>query len=350
MRIWRRFVLAGLMVVLAAGWALATEVEEPLLDEFRRQLKREYFSVGAVMQYVFDYQNERVSDGNNGFTVATMRLKLRGDFDAGFGYYFQTDFTTSPAILDAFMYYRVSPGLVFRTGQFKSPFSAEHLISSPDIDFVDRSRVVSALVPGRQIGAQINGDIAGRVVNYNMGLFNGNGTGSGGNDNSNFMYAGRLTLSPSIFSEEEESNLLRVGINAAYSNDSSARLANGRLTGFSGERMMVGADVRFTADRILLAGEYIRAELERSGGTESKPEGFYATAGYMITNRVQALMRWDSLDTDHLFPGECRSDMIIGGINFWPTGTSELQLNYIVDSDDNDLKRNQVLINAQIVF
>ena len=70
---------------------------------------------------------------------------------------------------------------------FKAPFSKEFLIGADAIDFVNRSRVVAVLAPGRQIGLQARGRLnPGIPVDYNLGIFNGNGYGGNSNDNNDF--------------------------------------------------------------------------------------------------------------------------------------------------------------------
>jgi len=325
------------------------ESTEPDLSAFKKYFKNDYFSIGAIMQFVFDYQNERVTTGQNGFNIANMRLQLKGEFDGGFGYFFQTNFTSSTTILDANMYYKISPQFIFQIGQFKAPFSQEFLIPAPDIDFVNRSQIVSSLAPGRQIGFQLSGQLPNETICYSFGFFNGNGFVTNNNDDNNFLYAGRLKFSPKI--SDSESSSLDIGVNAAYSQDTAANLVGGLLSGFAGNRLLIGSDVRLIYEKILLSGEYIYANLEADTNiTAIKPSGFHATAGYMFTEKMQMLVRWDSFELKNFNSLNTKSDLLILGINYWPTGVTEIQLNYIIDTDHSDLKYNQILINAQIVF
>ena len=338
------------VTALGMGNRPARAAEEPVLDAYRKQFQKEYLQLGTVMQFVFDYQNERIQAGQNGFSVANMRLKLKGEFDGGFGYAFQTRFTSAPSILDANMYYSISPPFTVRIGQFKAPFSKEYLISAPDIDFVNRSRVVSALAPGRQIGLQLSGLTARDAVSFQIGLFNGNGFSVNANDSNDFLYAGRIAFLPQVFHDVPDNYQLELGVNAAFSTDSTVSIVDGLLPGYSGDRLVLGADMRLNVNRVLLAGEYIRAKLKPDTGEEIKPSGFHATTGYMVTPKVQVLFRWDHFNLDMLVENSFESDWLIGGVNVWPTGTTEVQVNYIIDLDDRDMEHHQVLVNTQIVF
>ena len=74
------------------------------------------------------------------------------------------------------MFYKVTPAVRIDVGQFKSPFSYEFLTPSQSIDFVNRSQVVTALAPGRQLGAQIGFEWSEGRYGARVGVFNGNGT------------------------------------------------------------------------------------------------------------------------------------------------------------------------------
>ena len=77
--------------------------------------------------------------------------------------------------------------------------------------------------------------------------------------------------------------------------------------------------------------------------------GLYANADYILFTNLQFLIRLDHLKEDKQ-PKKIKSDQVIFGINFWPSVTTEIQSNYILDKDDNTLKHNQILFNSQIIL
>jgi hypothetical protein len=116
-RIFDRWVRVSIAAsVLATFIVAATPVRaqqeegEPLYDELVRTFKKKSLSIGALFQTVGVFQWERSLPGGNGFSIANMRLSISGELDSGFGYFFQTNFARSPTVLDAMMYYKVSPG------------------------------------------------------------------------------------------------------------------------------------------------------------------------------------------------------------------------------------------------
>ena len=344
-----KILVAGAILAAAFRSAGAAETSEPLLEAFRKNLKKDYMSVGVLLQFVFDFQNERVLEGTNGFSVANARVRISGDFDRGFGYFLQTSFTSTPAVLDAAMHYRVRPSLMARIGQFKAPFSRELLTSAADIDFVNRARFVSALAPGRQIGLEVSGAAARDALKYHAGVFNGNGIAANGNDGS-FLYAGRLAYFPNAWNGDGADRFFEFGVSAAFSEDRAARILGGLIPAYSGERILYGADIRMRRGPLLLAGEWAGAKLDPDARLESEPWGFHATAGWMVRPSAQILARWDRLDLDGAVPGGSVSNELVLGMNVWPTGATEVQINYVVNPDDADIDRNQVLLNAQIAF
>lgn len=318
--------------------------EEPVLEQFYQNFKKPYFSIGFLQQTVADYQQERIFSGNNGFNVSSFRLKLYGELDGGFGYYFQTNFIKSPAILDARIYYKISPFVAVDAGVFKAPFSSEYLVSAADIDFVNRAQAVSAMNTGRQIGVQFRSTLIKSKLSLNMGAFNGNGFDGNNNDNNDLLYAGRLEYQNDIQLANKKVHI-KTGVNGATSKDKNISLLGGALTNFAGKRQLWGADIRLTSDAYLLSAEYLKGKYEPDAPAEINSKGFHVTAGVMISKKSQILARWDSFDSGFR---SGKTDLIILGYNLWPTKVSEVQLNYIINSDKTEFKYHQILINFQI--
>ena len=157
--------LGWLLLGLAGAPALWSQQSQAPDDQnMVRAVKKDYCSLGFLVQSVADFQPERTLVGSNGFSIANVRILVSGRLQGSFGYLIQTSMIKSPALLDAKVYYEFSPAFAMDFGQFKAPFSAEYLIYAGNIDFVNRSQVVSALAPGRQIGLQGRVWIADRKV------------------------------------------------------------------------------------------------------------------------------------------------------------------------------------------
>ncbi len=341
------FILAIILIGLNSLSLFAQDDGETLYEQLKKHFKKEYLSIGMVLQVVGDGQIERTFAGNNGFNISNMRISVSGKLDHHFGYFLQTNFIKSPAILDAKFQYQLSRGFNIDAGLFKAPFSKEFLTGATAIDMVNRSQVVSALVPGRQVGVQFSGWLSPQnSIQYSAGIFNGNGFAQNNNDNGNFLYAGRVTFFPNIFKSEANANV-EIGVNAAYSVDRRASIAG---LAFQGKRALVGADARLDINNILIAAEYLHANLNFDTNNiipDKTPEGYHITGGYLFHEQHQILLRFDHFNTDGI---STDNDWIVLGYNFWPSSTAEIQLNYTVDTDNSAMQHHQLLINAQIAF
>lgn len=76
-------------------------------------------------------------------------------------------------IFDAHADYAFSDALKLRFGKFKPPIGLERLQSSADLAFIERGHP-SNLAPTRDIGAMAYGEPVPDMVEYQLGLFNGN--------------------------------------------------------------------------------------------------------------------------------------------------------------------------------
>ncbi len=138
--------------------------------------------------------------GNDGILLRRARPILQGTVFRDFDFQFIPDFggTSSPQIYDAWLNYRYSPALQLQVGKFKTPVGLEQLQADRDILFNERA-LPTDLVPNRDIGFELHGDLFGGVANYAAGIFNGVGDARNSN-NADFeddkAFAGRLFFQP----------------------------------------------------------------------------------------------------------------------------------------------------------
>ena len=90
-----------------------------------------------------------------------VRPTLEGTLNGIFDYRFTPDFAGGRTfILDAYMAARLKPWAVVQAGKFKVPVGLERLVSATDLRFIERAFPTS-LVPNRDLGVQLGGDLAG---------------------------------------------------------------------------------------------------------------------------------------------------------------------------------------------
>lgn len=144
------------------------------------------------------FGDEKVQ-GNDGFVLRRVRPIFQGTLLRNFDYLIVPEFGgSSPSIVDAYVNYRYQPWLQVRAGRFKTPVGLEQLQSDPVTSFTERS-LVTDLIPNRDIGFQIWGDVGGGVLSYAAGVFNGVGDGRNSSNmdfDDNREFAGRIFVQP----------------------------------------------------------------------------------------------------------------------------------------------------------
>jgi phosphate-selective porin OprO/OprP len=134
------------------------------------------------------------------FILRRVRPILEGTVAKIFDFRIMPDFGAGQTVLqDAYVEGRFSPAFRVRAGKFKPPVGLERLQSGADLLFVERS-LPTNLVPNRDLGVQIAGDLAGGVASYQVGVFNGvvDGGIADADTNSEKDVAARLFFQPFI--------------------------------------------------------------------------------------------------------------------------------------------------------
>ncbi len=136
---------------------------------------------------------------NDTFLLRTARPTIEGSLGKLVGFRLTPEFAGDNAsIVDAYVDLRFSPAHTLRVGKFTSPVGLERLQSSSALSAVERS-LPSELAPNRDIGVQLQGDLADGRFSYALGVFNGTVDGRDAvtsNPDNEFEYAGRVFFEP----------------------------------------------------------------------------------------------------------------------------------------------------------
>ncbi|HET7626202.1 MAG TPA: porin [Verrucomicrobiae bacterium] len=143
--------------------------------------------------------NDGGIQGNDGFLLRKARPIFQGTVYRDFDFMFVPDFGGSSAVIqDAYLNYRFKPWLQLRAGKFKTPVGLEELQSDSATFFNERA-LPTTLLPNRDIGFQLWGNVADGRLSYAAGVFNGVGDGRS-TGNSDFEdhreIAARVFLQP----------------------------------------------------------------------------------------------------------------------------------------------------------
>lgn len=226
------------------------------------------------------------------FLMRRVRPIFEGTVFKIFDFRVMPDFGLGASVLqDGYIEARLLPALRFRAGKFKPPVGLERLQSASDLVFVERAMPTN-LVPNRDVGVQVGGDLADARLEYAVGLFNGvPDGGSGDTDNNDAKdVAARVFVQPFAGARSAFGDL---GFGVAYSGGDQAGTGSapnlpvfrtaGQVTFFSyrsdataagttvaaGSRRRVSPQATFYRGPFGLMAEYVQSKQEvRRGSNE----------------------------------------------------------------------------------
>lgn len=282
-----------LLVFLVTPIALFAQADEDQESPFSSDPRLDT-RLGMLLQQHFYYFADGAPGAQVGFRIPTARLRLHSFWDDTYELFVQVDFIRPISVMDAHVVIPFGDDIELVAGLFKSPFSRELLLFPEDLPHLERSRVVQALAPNRQIGASLRTYLLDDRLTLEAGVFNGNGAVLDMNNNDAFLVMGRLNWTTILPSGE-----VQIGLNAGYSEDTNVLLP---FIGTSnGERILLGADVEVMLERWLLRGEGIVASFgDRSSiGTAY---GYTGTLGYKVLDAHHLYVSYDAFDPESDLP------------------------------------------------
>lgn len=217
------------------------------------------------------------------FLVRRARFGFQGNYGSHFDFALLTDAnsTTGAIVRDAYINVRIRPEFQFQAGQFKEPFAQETGIGATNLDFVERG-LQSLLYPStvtayRSPGITLHGDIAGGVMQWWAGAFNGRG-GVTSNVTNEPDFVGRVRFYP--FRKSKGDWLKQLAFGGSIDHARSRGLSND--VSFSGTL----PDAAYTFFPQLR----INGPIERYEGEFTYLKGPFAVRGEYVQMQEQ---RWD---------------------------------------------------------
>jgi len=140
-------------------------------------------------------------DAANSWVARRIRPTLQGTLYGKYDFRFTPEFAGGGAsIVDAYIDARLKPYAKVRVGKYKPFVGLERLQGGGDIKFIERSYVSNDILPNRDQGISLYGDVFGDKLNYAFGL--NNGVVDGGNapttveNDGGIEYTARLFTTP----------------------------------------------------------------------------------------------------------------------------------------------------------
>jgi phosphate-selective porin OprO/OprP len=289
---------AALMALLAAAPAARAFDEKPA--EKKEEVTISAGPDGFVIQAGPDYRLRiggyaqvdgrfyaRDKDGvaTNTFLLRRARPIFQGTLAKYFDFYLSTDFGQGQVVLfDAYVNVKTSNKLQLRVGKFKAPVGLERLQSAASILFVERA-LPAAVVPNRDVGAQLHGELGGGIAAYAVGVFDGalDGALIDTDTNDGKDVAGRVFFQP--FARRASSVLKALGLGIAGTRGKQLGAlpsfrTGGQIAFFTylttstadGTRTRVAPQGSFYAGPVGLFGEWTRSRQAVRKGTDAAQE------------------------------------------------------------------------------
>jgi phosphate-selective porin OprO/OprP len=250
------------------------------------------------------------SAGTNTFALRRVRPIFEGTLLEHIDFRLMPDFAGgSPTLFDAYINLRYLPEAQLQIGKYKAPIGLERLQSATANSFVERG-LPTFLVPTRDLGLQVWGELRGGLVSYALGVFNGardSGNADVGDIDSNDAkdVAARVFTQPFLETNWEALRGLGFGMGFSWGNERQAapsfRLAydNGNFFAYRGASGGLAA-VTADGDHLRLAPqgtwywgpfgllwEYTlsRQRLERGAGNRvtASNQSWQVAASYVLT-------------------------------------------------------------------
>ncbi len=291
--------------------------EQATADSFPLRLGRSLDLSGYTDVTYTNYAHPSAGKYYDGFAIKRARLDFQGHFSSKFDYRLLFDFVgqsgangtaptgggqISPFLVDAWISYKPFTWLQFKAGQLYAAFSQENTTQDRNLDMIERTQVVNALVArkgdaanglvdslgnqnGRDIGVQLFGNIGKLkdhyLLDYYFQVLNGAGINTLDNNQSKDIDA-RLVVHP----------LKWINIGGSYYDGYDRFTSNLNKDQL---RTRWGTEVGLVQDRWSVKGEYIRGQ--EGAHHPTKHEGWYGQAAYFfLPKQLEGIVRYDWYD------------------------------------------------------
>ncbi|MFZ4454765.1 MAG: porin [Bacteroidales bacterium] len=298
-----------------------------------------------------NYQYSDTASLNNTYGIKCLFVVVDAKITKNLGFMIQTNLGPTPMLYE--FYGEWTPKNYFRVkaGQMKVPFSIENLMSRAAVENITGSQTVNNLVGGSTdaLGSQCGGgrdvglQFAGSLIKYNkrdlvdyqIGVFNGNGINNMDNNNSKdlvswlmFHPTAKLKISTSLYFGE-----------AKYKNKD---LGETVASNHARNRWSVGAEM----DSRYLFG---RAEYISGKDASIQREGAYLMLIGHLPFNLDLMGEVDSFDKNTQTAANTYTNYQLG-INWKFYKRSRLQLHYVKRDNNFGATENQILGQFQLAF
>jgi phosphate-selective porin len=293
------------------------------------------------LRYQYSTEAANYSTGKNGFDVRRAYLDFKGNATKDLTYRLQVDFSTSPKIIDAYVEWKPFKFIGLQAGQFKTAYTLENPYSPFALETSDNSQVIAKLIQdynncGRDIGLSLNGSFFQKngynIIEYKVALLNGNNINTTDNNKTKDVY-GILFINP----------LKSITFDASYYKGQYGI----ETAKYDRNRSSLGA--RYDDGKLMVRAEYVAGEIGTTQSNLKNALGYYLTAGYFVTDKIQPVLKYDFYQNDKTSDLTAITNYVIG-LNYWLTPKTKLQAIYTHKQNKDSSKTDSDYLVAQLIL
>jgi phosphate-selective porin OprO and OprP len=345
--------------------------EQAAADSFPLRLGRSLSLSGYSQAVYTNYEHPSPGKYYDGFSIKRARLDFAGHFSSQFDYRLLVDFVgqsgangtaptggqlISPFLVEGWMIYKPFTWLNFKAGQMIVQFSHENMTQDRNLDMIERSQVVNALVGrkgdaanglvdslgnqnGRDIGVQLGGSI-GKIqdhylLDYAFQVLDGAGINTLDNNQSKDIDA-RLVFHP----------LKWINVGGSYYDGYDRFTSN---LNKDQKRTRWGTEIALLQDRWSVKGEYIKGQ--EGAHNPTTHDGWYGQAAYFILpKQLEGLFRYDWYDPNTA-KTEVKSTYYDLGLTYYFNVWTKIQVYYSIRNQEGPTVNNNMFeTQLQLAF
>ena len=332
----------------------AKEADSLIAIENQIVPSKTFFMVDKVKVFGYahiGYQNSDTTSLNNTYGVKCIFAIIDAKISKTMGFMIQSNVGPVPTLYEYYFEWTPQTYLRIKAGQMKVPLSMENLMSRSTVENITGSQTINNLVGGatdilgpvcgggRDVGIQLAGSLLSYqkryLLEYQVGVFNGNGINNLDNNNHKDV-AGWLLLNAT--SKLKICTSIYVGEGLYKSKD----LGDVNPTNHIRNRWAIGAEM--DTKSIFGRVEYLHG---KDGILEK--QGIYGLFIAHLPQKIDLLGEVDTFDKN-ITAGNKKFTNYQVGINWNFFKRSRLQLHYVYRDNNFGRTENQIMSQLQIGF
>lgn len=303
------------------------------------------------IQFRYSFEDFDRKDDDSSFRLRRARIKWTGHAYKDFKYKIELALRSSGTkdgskgveLIDWWADYTRYPFANIRFGQWKVPFNRQRVVSSENLQLIDRSVANFEFALNRQIGVQGFGKLFNKRLEYYFGFFNGNNRNESRNDNNEHMFLFRTSYNllggygkgiSEVESDIAYSEKPLAHISGAIAFDSTEDVTldvEGLVVAVppsEADRTSIVVEYGFKYKGFSAIGEYYWRKTHGIADTNIIDQGFFAQAGYfLIPKKFEVTGRYSLVDFDDELKADATRETTFGLNWFFAEHKSKLQFN-----------------------